>query len=149
MHVYVWISYEKNVIELKWNVHLIHLLLLLLLLFTAVVEPQWTHPRQFAIDSTSKFHVDSSSKLHRFWKTNPRRNYDIVSTWIRLSKLTEYRWVFHVDFSTSFLRRIDVTSVLAVSIVLFPNICSGNWYSAESMWIQQYWRNHWYWNYWN
>ena len=27
---------------------------------------QWTHPRKFAIDSTSKFHVESSSKLHQF-----------------------------------------------------------------------------------
>ena len=88
---------------------------------------QWTHPRRFAIDSTSKFHVESSSKLHRFWKANPRGNYDIDSTWIRLSKSTKYRWVFHVDFSTLFRRRIDVTSVLAVSIVSFPNIfCSGN-----------------------
>ena len=27
---------------------------------------QWTHLRRFAIDSTSKFHVESSRKLHRF-----------------------------------------------------------------------------------
>ena len=27
---------------------------------------QWTHLRRFAIDSTSKFHVESSWKLHRF-----------------------------------------------------------------------------------
>ena len=87
---------------------------------------QWTHPRRFAIGSTSKFHVGSSSKLHRFWKANPRGNYDIDSTWIRLSKSTKYRWVLHVDFSTLFRRRIDVTSVLAVSIVLFPNTYSGN-----------------------
>ena len=41
---------------------------------------QWTHLRQFAIDSTSKFHVQSSWKPHRFWKANPRGNYDIDST---------------------------------------------------------------------
>ena len=39
-----------------------------------------------------------------------------ISTWIRLSKLTKYRWVLYVDFSISFRRRIDVTAVLVVSI---------------------------------
>ena len=42
---------------------------------------QWTHLRRFAIDSTSKFHVENSSIFHRFWKANPRGNYDIDSTW--------------------------------------------------------------------
>ena len=42
---------------------------------------QWTHPRRFAIDLTSKFHMESLSKWHRFWKANPRGNYDIDSTW--------------------------------------------------------------------
>ena len=52
--------------------------------------------------------------LHRF---------DVeISTWIRLSKSTKYRWILHVDFSMSFWHRIDVTSVLAVSILSFPNI---------------------------
>ena len=40
---------------------------------------QWTHLPQFVIYSTSKFHVESSPKLHRFWKTNLPRNYDIDS----------------------------------------------------------------------
>ena len=92
--------------------------------------------------------IESTWKLwHRF---------DVeISTWIRLSKSTKYRWVLHVDFLTLFLRRIEVTSVLAVFIVLFRNIfCSGTysilfWYSAETMWFQQYWRNHWCWNYWS
>ena len=55
------------------------------------------------------FERESTSKLwHRF---------DVdISTWIRLSKSTKYRWVLHVDFSMSFRRQIDVTSVLAVSI---------------------------------
>ena len=43
---------------------------------------QWTHLRRFAIDSTSKILVESSWKLHRFWKANPCGNYDIDSTWI-------------------------------------------------------------------
>ena len=66
------------------------------------------------------FERESTSKLwHRF---------DVdISTWIRLSKSTKYRWVLHVDFSMSFRRQIDVTSVLAVSILSFSNIfCSGN-----------------------
>ena len=92
-----------------------------------VHNSQWTHLCRFTINSTSKFHVQSSSKLHRFWKTNPRWNYDINSTWIRLSKSTKYRWILHVNFSMSFPCRIDVTSVLAFSMVSFSNIfCSGN-----------------------
>ena len=31
-----------------------------------VAQTQWTHLHRFAIDSTSKFHVESSWKLHRF-----------------------------------------------------------------------------------
>ena len=44
-------------------------------------SPEWTHPCRIAIDSTSKFHVEKSSKLRRFWKASPRGNYDIDSTW--------------------------------------------------------------------
>ena len=43
---------------------------------------QWTGLCRFPIDLTSKFHVESSSKLHRFWKANLHVNYDINSTWI-------------------------------------------------------------------
>ena len=42
---------------------------------------QWAHPRRFTIDSVSKFHGESSSKLHQFWKVNPRENHNIDSTW--------------------------------------------------------------------
>ena len=45
-----------------------------------ICASQWTHLRRFAIDSTSKFHVESSWKLLRFSKSNPRGNYDINST---------------------------------------------------------------------
>ena len=48
--------------------------------FSSLCPTQWTHLRRFAIDSTSKFHVESSWKLHRFWKANPRGNYDIDLT---------------------------------------------------------------------
>ena len=69
---------------------------------------------------TSVLKGESTWKLwHRFDVEN--------STWIRLSKSTKYWWVFHVDFSMLFRRRIDVTSVLAVFIASFPNIFySGN-----------------------
>ena len=30
------------------------------------IETQWTHTRRFAINLTTKFHMESSSKLHRF-----------------------------------------------------------------------------------
>ena len=45
------------------------------------IPSQWTHLRRFTIDSTSKFHAESSSRFHQFWKANPRGNYDIHSTW--------------------------------------------------------------------
>ena len=72
---------------------------------------QWTHPRRFAIDSTSKFHVESSSKLHRFWKANPRGNYDIDSTW-KLRRGFDFQNRQNIDqFSTwIFWRCFDVES---------------------------------------
>ena len=71
------------------------------------------------VEITSILKNESAGKLwHRF-------DMEIMA-WIRLSKSMKYRWVLHVDSSTLFGRRIDVASVLAVSIVLFPNIfCSG------------------------
>ena len=38
---------------------------------------QWTYLHPFAINSTSKFQVERSLKLHSFWKANPLGNYDI------------------------------------------------------------------------
>ena len=48
---------------------------------------QWTHLCRFAIDSMSKFHLESSWKFHWFWKANsrgimtsiPRGNFDVGS----------------------------------------------------------------------
>ena len=47
----------------------------------SVLTSQWTNLRRFAIDSTSKLHVESSSRFHWFWKANPRGNHYIDSTW--------------------------------------------------------------------
>ena len=68
--------------------------------------------------------TDFERRIHVEIMTSIRRgNFDVDST----LKSTKYRWVFQVDFSTLFRRWIDLTSVFAVSIVLFPNIfCSGN-----------------------
>ena len=87
-----------------------------------------THLRQFTIDSTSKFHVESSSRFYGFWKVNPRETYDILLTWkFRCGFDFQNRQVLHVDFPVPFQRWIDVTAVLTVSILSFPNIfCSGN-----------------------
>ena len=69
--------------------------------------------------------ITSILKGESTWKLWQRFDVDI-STWIWLSKSTKYRWVLHMDFSMSFRRQIDVTSVLAVSILSFSNIfCSG------------------------
>ena len=64
---------------------------------------------------TSILKDESTCKLwHRF---------DVeVSTWIPLSKSMKYHWVFLVDFSMSFRRRIEVTSLLVDSILSFSNI---------------------------
>ena len=78
-------------------------------------------------DSPSIWRRSSTRKVCRNHIDFERRFRVEISTWIRLSKLTKYRWVFYADFSMSFRCWIDVTSVLAVSILLFPNIfCSEN-----------------------
>ena len=103
---------------------------------TKMVYIQWTHLCWFAIDSTSKFRVESSSIFHRNYIHFERRIYveimtsvlDVdISTWIRLSKSTKCRWGHYVEISMPLRCQIDVTSVLAVSILSFSNICcSGN-----------------------
>ena len=72
---------------------------------------QWTHLSRFAIDSTSKFHAESLWKLHRFWKANPRGNYDIDSTWT-FRRGFDFQNRRNIDeFSTwIFLCRFDVES---------------------------------------
>ena len=55
------------------------------------------------------------------WKLWNRFDVDI-STWNRLSKSIKYRWALHVEYSVSFRRQIDVTSVFVVSILTFSNI---------------------------
>ena len=84
--------------------------------FDAIFQPNG----HIFVDSPSIQCQNSTWKLeYRFDEENSR--------WIRLSKSTKYRWVLHVDFSLSFQRRIDTTSILTVSIVSFPNIfCSEN-----------------------
>ena len=88
--------------------------------FSTCQESQWTHLRRFAIDSTSKFHVKSSWKLHRFLNANRRGNYDIDSTrkfrrgfhfqnWRNINKFS--KWIF--------LCRFNVQSTLFL-YTLFP-----------------------------
>ena len=66
---------------------------------------QWTHLRRFAIELTSKNHVESSWKLHRFWMANPRGNYDIDSTWI-----------FQCGFDFQIRRNIDEFSTWRIHV---------------------------------
>ena len=99
--------------------------------YTAAHYPMDTSssiPHRFDVEiRRGKFaEITSILKGEFTWKLWHWFNVDI-SMWIRLSKSTKYRWVLHVDFSMSFRRQIDVTSVLAVSILSFSNIfCSGN-----------------------
>ena len=100
-----------------------------------VESTQWTQhdsPSIWCQNSTWKFclnYIDLERWIH----------VEITSTWVLLSKSTKYWWVLHVDFSISFRRWIDVISVLAFSIVWFPNISAVEtysklfWYSAEPM----------------
>ena len=81
--------------------------------------------------------VTSILKGESTWKIWHRFDVDI-STWIRLSKSTKYRWVLHVDFFMLFRRQIDVTSALTVSILSFSNIFwSGNlfWIILIKCWV--------------
>ena len=59
-----------------------------------IKKTQWTHLCGFAGDSTSKFHVESSSRFHQFWKANPCGNYDIDSTWKFFFKIKEEKIIF-------------------------------------------------------
>ena len=94
-------------------------------------------PRGKFVEISSILKGESTWKLwHRF---------DVeISTSIRLSKSTKYRWVFHVDFSMPFRCRIYVTALLAVSFLSFSNFSNLGtyskltWYSAESMQFQRY-----------
>ena len=83
---------------------------------TAEEYSQWTHLRRLDIDSTSRFHVENSCKLDRFWKANPRGNYDIDS-----------RWMFRCGFDFQNRRNIDEFSTwifYVVSTSNRPNFCT-------------------------
>ena len=72
---------------------------------------QWIHLRQFAINWTSKFHVESSWKLHPLWKANPRGKYDVDSKCI-FRRRFDFPYRGNIDeFSTwIFLYCFDVKS---------------------------------------
>ena len=82
----------------------------------SVLEP---HPMDTLLSIRHRFDVKfprgkfvkitSILKGESTWKLWHRFDVDI-STWIRLSKSTKYRWVLHVDFSMSFRRQIDFCS---------------------------------------
>ena len=79
---------------------------------------QWTHLRQFAIDSTSKLHAKCLSIFYRLWKSESMwkgcYRLDVDSSMsIRLPKLMKYGWVFYIVFLRSFRCRFDLTSKLA------------------------------------
>ena len=104
------------------------------------VQSCFTEIRAFPMDTSlsirHRFHIEiprgkfveisSILKGESTWKLWHRFNLKI-STWVRLSKSTKYRWVLHVDFSMLLRPRIDVTALLAVSVLSFSKIfCSGN-----------------------
>ena len=104
--------------------------------------------------------MESSLKLRQFWKANPRGNYDIDLTW-KFRREFDFQNRRNIDeFSTWIFRRcFDVKSTellywlfLLYYFLTFSALGTYSklfWYSAETMRFQQYWRNHWYWNYWN
>ena len=53
-------------------------MLLMSLAFVLLWCTQWTHLRRFAIDSTSKLHVENSSRFHQFQNGNAQGNYDTI-----------------------------------------------------------------------
>ena len=126
----------------------------------STVQSHWTHLCWFSIDLMSKFHLESSWKLHRLWKANPRWNYDINSTWkFRRGLDFQNRWIIDECSTWIFLCRFDVESMWPLyslfpfyHFLIFSALGTYSklfWYHAESMQFQRNWRNHWYWNYWN
>ena len=70
--------------------------------------------------------ISSILKGESTWKLWHRFEVEI-STWIRFSKPTKYRWVFHVNFSMPFRSWIDVSTLLTVSFLSFSYIfCCGS-----------------------
>ena len=57
-----------------------------------------------------------------FIQKNPRKNFVEVTSIGEPTWKLWHQWVLHVDFSMSFRRQIDVTSVLAASVLSFSNI---------------------------
>ena len=49
------------------NTHFINDFSRILSIVLPDIVTQWTHLRRFAIDSTSKFHAESSSRFHQFF----------------------------------------------------------------------------------
>ena len=98
-------------------------------LFFATLYSQWTYLRWFTMGLTSKFHEERSSGFHQIWKVNPRRSYDIDSTWKFLRgfdfqchrNIDEFE---KVDFSISFRCWIDLTSVFFLKITITKIIMS-------------------------
>ena len=86
------------------------------LISTSLIDPCISH-------LVITFHVESSSRLHRFWTANPRGNYYIDSMW-RCQRRFDFQNRLNI---VSFRCRINVTALLPVSFLSFLNIfCSGN-----------------------
>ena len=128
--------------------------------FTMQFFSQWTHLCWFAINSTLKVHVESLSRFHQFQKANSRGNYDIDSTWKfrcgfdfqNRRNIDEFStWIFLCHFN------VESTQLLYslfpfYHVLIFSSLGTYSkpvWHCAELMQFQRYWRNHWYWNYWD
>ena len=126
---------NKFVIEIPWK---------WTIKFCCITTTQWIRLRRFVIDSTSKLHVESPSRFHQFWKTNPGENYDIDSTWKFCRGFDFQSWQNIDEFSTwNFLCCLDVKATKLLYL-LFPfyhfrtfsalwTYCKLIWYSAELM----------------
>ena len=121
---------------------------------------QWAHLRQFAINWTSKFHVESSWKLHPFWNANHVENmtsirsvyFDVDSTFhIEEISMNAPRGFFFIVLTSS--RRNFYTcrfhSIYFVTFSVLGTYSKLFWYYGELLKFQRYWRNHWFWNHWN
>ena len=75
-----YVNHLSSISFKKYNTLWISMLLMSLV-FVLLWCTQWTHLRRFAIDSTSKLHVENSSRFHQFQNGNAQGNYDTNSTW--------------------------------------------------------------------
>ena len=143
VHIINSTRFEVYFISIKsWTQKVVDFTIVLLNSNSLKVCTQWAHFRRFAINLTSKFHVESSWKLHRFGKVKPPGNLTLIR-----SENFDVDSTFKIDkismSSPHELCRFDAKSTqLLYSLFPFYHFLTFSvlwtysklfWYSAESL----------------